>query len=74
MRAAANGVLRILGKESRPYYTAEDVVELLGVSRTKAYEIIRALRNELIQAGKLSDVYPSGKIPKKYFDERCCCA
>ena len=37
----------------------------------KAYELIRELREELIEAGKLTPAYPQGKVPRKYFLERC---
>lgn len=66
-----NGVLRIIRKEDRQYYVAADVMDILGVSRPKAYKIIRALREELIATGKLIGEYPCGRIPKKYFNDRC---
>ena len=37
----------------------------------KAYELIRQLRDELVKAGKLTPAYPIGKVPRKYFFERC---
>lgn len=67
-----NGVLKVLGPEDKSYYDVSDVMSLLGVSKSKAYSIIRTLRDELVRQGKLSVVYPVGKIPKKYFNERCC--
>lgn len=63
-----NGILKVIDKK---YYVVEDVMELLGVSKPKAYKVIRALREELIAAGKLIEEYPCGRIPKKYFDLRC---
>lgn len=66
-----NGVLKILTKEDRPYYTVEDVMLLLGVKQSKAYRIIRSLRLELIASGRLIDEYPAGRVPKRYFDARC---
>lgn len=64
----APGVLRVIKK--KPYYSCEDVMELLGVSRSKAYKLIKGLRDELIKAGKINSMYPSGKIPKMYFDKQ----
>lgn len=66
-----NGVIAVLTKAERKYYTVEDVMELLGVKQSKAYQIIRSLRDELISSGKLLEEYPVGRIPKKYFDTRC---
>ncbi len=66
-----NGVIRVLTKESRSYYAVEDVMNLLGVKQSKAYDIIRSLRKELIDSGQLTKEYPAGRIPKKYFNGRC---
>ena len=66
-----NGVLKVLTKEDRTYYTVEDVMLLLGVKQSKAYRIMRSLRLELIASGRLIDEYPAGRIPKNYFNARC---
>lgn len=50
------------------FYGANDLVAILGVSRSKAYEIIRDLIADLEQMGKLSP--KAGKIQKSYFCER----
>ena len=50
------------------FYTAQEVAEILGVSRTKAYKIVKELNIEL-QAK--SFIVIAGKIPKRYFEERC---
>ena len=50
------------------YYTALDVAEMLGISRTKAYKLVRQLNQELEQKGY---IIISGKIPRRYFEERC---
>ena len=49
------------------FYTANDVSVMLGVSRATAYRIIDRLNGEL---EKENYVIISGKISKKYFDER----
>ena len=66
-----NGVIRVLTKENRNYYTVEDVMNLLGVKQSKAYDIMRNLRKELIASGRLIEEYPAGRVPKRYFDSRC---
>ena len=66
-----NGVIRVLTKENRNYYTVEDVMNLLGVKQSKAYDIMRSLRKELIASGQLIEDYPAGRVPKRYFDSRC---
>ena len=66
-----NGVIRVLTKENRNYYTVEDVMNLLGVKQSKAYDIMWSLRKELIASGRLIEEYPAGRVPKRYFDYRC---
>lgn len=53
------------------FYDVEDVQELLGVSRSKAYDIIRALNIELKKNGYIVAV--AGRVPKKFFNERFYC-
>ncbi|MBQ6634793.1 MAG: helix-turn-helix domain-containing protein [Lachnospiraceae bacterium] len=67
----AAGVIKELGTENRGYYTADDVMELLGVSRSKAYKMIQGMQKELKSEGKLFDGYPGGKIPKGIFRKMC---
>lgn len=64
----APGVISSPGKY---YCGVEDVMGYLGCKENKAYEMIRALRKELIADGKLTPAYPQGKVPRKYFFERC---
>lgn len=52
------------------YYTKDDVMELLGCKEAKAYQVIRQLNGELKKMGK---IVISGKINKKYFDEKNNC-
>lgn len=66
-----SGVLKKISAEDRSYYMATDIMSLLGVSKTKAYDMIRTMRKECIDAGKLTKAYPAGRIPKKYCDEYC---
>ena len=66
-----NGVIKQLTKENRSYYDVPDVMDMFGVSKDKAYTMIRGLRKELIDSGTISSVYPIGKVPKKYLDEKC---
>ena len=58
------------------FYSAQEVAEILGVSRTKilgvsrtkAYKIVKELNLELKAKGF---IVIAGKIPKRYFEERC---
>ena len=52
--------------ESR-FLSAADVSELLGVSSTTAYRIIKQLNDELKKQGK---IVISGKIASRYFYEK----
>jgi transposase len=49
------------------YYTAQEVAEMLGVSRGQAYKIVKQLNAELAEMGK---IVVSGKVPKRLFSER----
>ncbi|MDY5331833.1 MAG: transcriptional regulator [Porcincola intestinalis] len=53
-----------IGKVERSYFTADDVMQLLGVGRRTAYGYIRRVRNEAVSKKKLPEDYPHGKIPK----------
>lgn len=62
------GVVATPGKY---YIGAEEIMEYLDCKESKAYTMIRELRKELIEQGLLTPAYPIGKIPRKYFFERC---
>lgn len=49
------------------YYTADEVQEILGVSRAKAYKVVKMLNEELKKQGY---IVVAGRIPKKYFAEK----
>lgn len=56
---------------SKNYLEAKDVADVMGISVSSAYKIIRGLNKELSEQGY---IIVAGKIPKKYFAERCYCA
>lgn len=49
------------------FFDVNDVGKMLGVGKSKAYQVIRKLNKELEKNGYL---IVAGKIPKKYFLER----
>lgn len=49
------------------YYSVTEVQEILDVSKSKAYEIIRVFNDELKEKNYL---VLRGKVPKKYFNEK----
>lgn len=49
------------------FYRVEDVMKILEVKETKAYEIIRNLNKELEKQGKIT---VAGRVSAKYFNER----
>ena len=61
----------VISEANNYFLGVEEVMSYLGCKENKAYSIIRALKKELVDAGKLTPVYPKGKIPRKYFMERC---
>lgn len=48
------------------FYTAKEVQEMLGVSRGKAYQVVRKLNEELAEMGF---IVVAGKVPKQFFQE-----
>ena len=64
-------VIKVLTDEDRSYYSAADVQKILGIGRSKSYDLIRSLRQEMFNQGILTPDYPEGKIPKSYFNRRC---
>lgn len=67
----ATGIIKELTGANRSYYDHSDVMSILGVSRSKAYSMIRDMREKCIKEKLITASYPSGKIPKKYFDKEC---
>ena len=49
------------------FITAEEVQQILGVSRSKAYQIIQAMNRELKGAGYITI---AGKCPIQYFKQK----
>lgn len=49
--------------QDRLYFTAQEVQEMLGVSRAKAYKIVKELNDELASKGF---IVTAGKVPKKF--------
>lgn len=56
--------------DNKKFYTADDVAELLNISKSTAYREIRSLNNELKKRGYIT---LSGRIPRKFFDEKFYC-
>ena len=48
------------------YYTANEVMEMLVISRGHAYKIVKQLNQELAKKGF---IVIAGRVPKKYFAE-----
>lgn len=54
-------------QETKLYLNAMEISSMLGISLGTAYRIIRQLNVEL---GKKGYIVISGKLPKRYFEER----
>lgn len=54
----------------RTYLTQEDIEKILGVKKTKAYEVIKQLNADLEAKGYLT---VKGKVSAKYFMEKYYC-
>jgi predicted transcriptional regulator len=55
-------------KQEAKFLVVDDVAEILHVSQSTAYRIIRNLNNELKKEGKIT---VAGKISRRYFEEKC---
>lgn len=51
----------------RRYYTVCDIMQILGISRSKAYKLLREWNQELETMGYITI---SGKISKRFVDEK----
>ena len=56
--------------DGKMFYDADDIAEILNVSKPTAYRIIKKLNSELIEKGYITI---TGRVPKKYFDEKMYC-
>lgn len=54
-------------KKTTKFYNVNDVVDILGVSRPKAYSIMQQLNLELKNKGCIT---VAGKVSAQYFDEK----
>lgn len=53
--------------ENKSYIDAKEVAELLGVSMSKGYKIIKSLNDELKKNGYIT---LAGKVSRTYFNEK----
>nr|WP_257675016.1 helix-turn-helix domain-containing protein [Clostridium felsineum] len=57
-------------KRCKSFYKADDVKEILEVSKSKAYAIIQSLNKELKDKGYIT---VAGRVPAKFFQEKYYC-
>ena len=55
--------------EEKTFLTVDEVAEILTVSKSKAYEIVRQLNKELKEKGLIT---VAARVSKAYFYERMC--
>lgn len=55
-------------RQESKFMVVDEVAEILHVSQSTAYRIIRNLNNELKKEGKIT---VAGKISRRYFEEKC---
>ena len=55
--------------ESTAFMTVAEVAETLGISKSHAYKIVHRLNEELKDKGFITI---SGKINRRYFEEKAC--
>lgn len=53
--------------EQGVFITAQEVAELIGISKSKAYTIVRELNEELSAKGFIT---VAGKVSRKFFEEK----
>ncbi|WPC42788.1 transcriptional regulator [Clostridium sp. JS66] len=56
--------------QTSSFYRVDDIKNILGVSKSKAYKIIQQLNKELKEKGYITI---AGRIPIKYFKEKYYC-
>lgn len=56
--------------DKKVFYNANDIACVLSVSKSTAYRIIKKMNAELKNNGY---IVVSGRVPKKYFDEKFYC-
>lgn len=61
------GKSRKKSADSCIYYTADDVAEMLGVSMSQAYKVVKTLNNELKEKNV---IIQAGRVPKPFFHEK----
>lgn len=49
------------------FYLVDDVMKILGVSKSKAYKVMQDMNKELSGEGYFTI---AGKVPRRYFEER----
>ena len=54
------------GETTCIYYTVNDIMDMLGISRGKAYSLLRSMNEDLENRGF---IVIAGRIPKAYFRE-----
>lgn len=54
---------------TKQYVGVREVQEVLGVSESVAYKVIRQLNTQLKAAGY---IVIAGKVNRTYFEEKCC--
>ena len=52
------------------YYRADDIAEIMGLSRSRSYKLIQDMRADLMSEGKLPKYFPLGRVPKAEFRKR----
>ena len=55
--------------QEKIYMTVQDVADTLGISKSKASEIVRQMNQELQEKGYLT---VAGRVNSKYFHKRVC--
>lgn len=54
---------------SKQYINAKEVAEIMGVSESKAYKVIKTLNEQLESQGFITI---AGKCNRRFFEEKCC--
>lgn len=57
-------------KKEKSFVRVEEVAELLDISESHAYKIMRELNEELRRKGKITN---AGRVSRRYLEERLYC-
>ena len=67
MKSLTNFIFESSNQTGKKYRLTDEIKEIVGISKSKAYSLIQELNSELKEKGYLT---VTGRVSRKYFEER----